>query len=61
VRVESKRADLDLLGDWLVQGMPTRAIDSHFPISDIENALKRYRDPSRVGPVVLHVADGWAH
>jgi NADPH:quinone reductase-like Zn-dependent oxidoreductase len=61
VNVESKRADLDLLGQWLVQGMPTRAVDSHFPISEIDKALARYRDPSRAGPVVLNVADGWAH
>jgi len=58
VNVLSKRADLELVGDWFNDGMQV-PIDSRHKIADLENALKRQNDPERTGRVVVDVADGW--
>jgi NADPH:quinone reductase-like Zn-dependent oxidoreductase len=58
VNVASKRADLELVGDWLNSGMEV-PIDSRHKIADLETALKRQTDPERSGRVVVDVVDGW--
>ena len=58
VTVASKRADLELVGDWLSDGMQV-PIDSIYKITDLDIALKRQNDPQRSGRVVVDVAEGW--
>jgi len=58
VNVASRRADLELVGDWLNDGMEV-PIDSIHKIADLEIALKRQNDPERSGRVVVDVVDGW--
>ncbi len=58
VQVASKRADLELVGGWLSDGLEV-PIDSRHAIADLETALKRQTDRGRVGRVVVDVADGW--
>ena len=59
VNVASKQEDLELVGDWLNDGMEV-PIDSRHKIADLETALKRQNDPERTGRVVVDVAEGWA-
>jgi NADPH:quinone reductase-like Zn-dependent oxidoreductase len=59
VNVASKRSDLELVGDWLNNGMQV-PIDSIHKIADLGIALKRQNDPQRSGRVVVDVADGWS-
>ena len=58
VQVASKRADLELVGSWLSDGLAV-PIDSRHTIADLGAALKRQTDRGRVGRVVVDVADGW--
>ena len=58
VQVASKRADLELVGGWLSDGLDV-PIDSRHPIADLGAALKRQTDRGRVGRVVVDVAEGW--
>ena len=58
VQVASKRADLELVGEWLSDGLDVR-IDSRHKIADLGVALKRQSDRGRVGRVVVDVAEGW--
>ena len=58
VQVASKRADLELVGGWLSEGLEV-PIDSRHKIADLGAALKRQADRSRVGRVVVDVAEGW--
>ena len=58
VQVASKRADLELVGEWLSDGLDVR-IDSRHKIADLGAALKRQTDRGRVGRVVVDVAEGW--
>lgn len=58
VQVVSKRADLELVGDWLSNGLEV-PIDSCYKIADLGAALKRQTDRNRVGRVVVDVANGW--
>jgi NADPH:quinone reductase-like Zn-dependent oxidoreductase len=58
VQVASKRADLELVGSWLSDGLEV-PIDSRYSIAELGDALKRQTDRSRVGRVVVDVADGW--
>jgi NADPH:quinone reductase-like Zn-dependent oxidoreductase len=58
VQVASKRADLELVGGWLSDGLEV-TIDSRHKIADLGAALKRQADPKRVGRVVVDVAEGW--
>ena len=58
VQVASKRADLELVGGWLSDGLEVR-IDSRHRVADLGAALKRQTDRTRVGRVVVDVAEGW--
>ena len=58
VQVASKRADLELVGEWLGDGLEM-TIDSRHKIGDLDAALKRQNERGRVGRVVVDVADGW--
>lgn len=59
VQVASKRADLELVGDWLSNGLEV-PIDSRHRIADLGAALKRQSERDRVGRVVVDVAEGWS-
>ena len=58
VQVASKRADLELVGGWLSDGLDV-PIDSRHRIADLDAALLRQTDHGRVGRVVVDVADSW--
>ncbi len=58
VRVQSKRADLELVGSWLREGLPV-PVDSRHRIRDLASALARHRDPGRAGKVVIDVDGAW--
>lgn len=58
VQVAPKRADLDLVGGWLSDGLVV-PIDSRHKIADLDTALSRQHEPDRVGRVVVEVAEGW--
>ncbi len=58
VQVASKRADLELVGGWLSDGLEV-PIDSRHKIADLDAALKRQTDRERVGRVVVDVDGGW--
>ena len=58
VQVASKRADLELVGNWMNDGLEV-PIDSRHKIADLGIALRRQNDRDRVGRVVIDVADGW--
>ncbi len=58
VQVASKRADLELVGGWLSDGLEV-PIDSCHKIADLGSALKRQLDRGRIGRVVVDVAEGW--
>lgn len=58
VQVASRRADLELVGGWLADGLQV-TIDSTHPIADLGAALARQNARDRVGRVVVDVAGGW--
>ena len=58
VQVASKRADLELVGGWLSDGLAV-PIDSRHRIADLGDALERQNDRGRAGRVVVEVANGW--
>jgi NADPH:quinone reductase-like Zn-dependent oxidoreductase len=58
VQVASKRKDLELVGEWLSDGMIV-PIDSRYKVSDLSSALVRQTDPARSGRVVVDVENGW--
>lgn len=58
IAVVSKRDDLKLVGSWLSEGLEV-PIDSRHKIADLDSALKRQTERSRVGRVVVEVADSW--
>ena len=58
VQVASRRADLELVGGWLSEGLEV-PIDSRHKIADLGVALKRRADRGRVGRVVVDAAEGW--
>jgi len=55
--VESKKADLELVGAWLQEDFKIY-IDSTYPMKDIDKALVRNRQRKN-GRVVIQVEDGW--
>jgi len=55
----SKREDLELVGQWLADGSLKVDIDSTFPIKDLDKAMARQADKSKVGRVNIKVLDGW--
>lgn len=60
VEVKSKKDDLELIGEWLQQGLvDCNKIDSQFKIKDMDKALARHEDRP-AGRVVLQVEGGWA-
>ncbi len=58
VQVASKRADLELVGGWLRDGLAV-PIDSRYKVADLGAAIQRQADRRRVGRVVVEVAEGW--
>ncbi len=58
IKVASKRADLELVGGWLSDGLKV-PIDSRHKIVNLGAALKRQTDHGRVGRVVVDVDEGW--
>lgn len=58
VQVKSKREDLELVGEWLSDGLVV-PIDSRYKIADLSSALSRQTDPARSGRVVVDVENGW--
>jgi NADPH:quinone reductase-like Zn-dependent oxidoreductase len=58
VQVDSRRADLELVGGWLNDGLEV-PVDSRHRIADLGAALERQRDRGRAGRVVVDVAEGW--
>jgi NADPH:quinone reductase-like Zn-dependent oxidoreductase len=56
--VKSVRADLELMGGWLAEGLPV-PIDSRFPVSDAGRAIDRLAQGGMRGRVVVDVAGGW--
>jgi hypothetical protein len=59
VQVASRRADLELVGGWLADGLEV-AIDSRHPVAELGAALSRQTERGRVGRVVVQVEGGWA-
>lgn len=59
VQVESKKADLELIGSWMVDNALTIDIDSIYKISDFAAAWERQDDRTKTGRVVIQVKDGW--
>ncbi len=58
VMVTPKRADLELVGGWLADGLQV-TIDARHRIADLGAALHRQTEARRAGRVVVQVADGW--
>lgn len=58
VTVVCNRADLELLGSWLVQGLPV-AIERRVPIRDAVAAIHDLAKGGRAGRVVIDVDGGW--
>ena len=58
VQVASKRADLELVGGWLSDGLEV-PIDSRYKIADLATALRRQTERGRSGRVVVDIAEGW--
>jgi NADPH:quinone reductase-like Zn-dependent oxidoreductase len=59
VEVKSKKADLEVLGRWLEDGLKVD-IDSTFQAKDMSKALARNRDAAhKKGRVVVKVENGW--
>ncbi len=54
VQVSSRRADLELVGRWLSEGMDV-PIDSRYELTELDDALRRQQDPARAGRVVVDV------
>jgi len=59
VECKSTRQDLELVGEWLSNGSLKVDIDSMYAVREMKNALKRQRDNSKVGHVVIQVEGGW--
>lgn len=58
VVVAPVRADLEVLGSWLGEGLPV-PIDSRFPVADAGRAIDRLAQGGMRGRVVVDVAGGW--
>ena len=59
-QVKSKREDLDVLGQWLADGMKLPiTVESRFPVRNLGEALQKRLDPSRSGAIVVDVKGGW--
>ena len=58
VQVASKRADLELVGGWLSNGLQV-PIDSRHTIADLGAALERQADRGRAGRVVVDIDGEW--
>lgn len=59
VSCHSTREDLELVGEWMKQGKLKVDVDSVFAIHEIEKALIRQSNKSKLGRIVLRVKDGW--
>jgi len=59
VACASKKADLDLVGEWLLKGSVAVEIDSTHDVSSLEAAMRRQNDPSKSGRVAIKVEGGW--
>lgn len=56
--VKSARADLEVLGGWLAEGLAV-PIDSRFRVADAGRAIDRLAQGGMRGRVVVDVAGGW--
>jgi NADPH:quinone reductase-like Zn-dependent oxidoreductase len=59
VHVEPRKADLELLGQWMKNGTMKIDIDSEYKVSDFEAAGERHLQGSKNGRVVIQVEGGW--
>jgi NADPH:quinone reductase-like Zn-dependent oxidoreductase len=55
----SKREDLDVVGKWLQEGKLRIDVDSTFPVRNLEQAMTRQNDKSKLGRVLVQVDHGW--
>lgn len=58
VTVKSKQADLELVGDWLADGLKV-PIDATYKIADLNEANEHRMSHATSGVVVIDVAQGW--
>ena len=58
IECHSKKDDLELIGEWLVGGMPV-AIDSTYKVKDLTKAMSRQRSRNKRGRVAIQVEEGW--
>jgi NADPH:quinone reductase-like Zn-dependent oxidoreductase len=58
VAVRPIRADLELLGRWLDEGLQV-VIDATYPVRDVRRAIDRMGHGGRIGRTVIDVATGW--
>ena len=59
-QVQSKRDDLELLGQWIADGMELPIlVESRFPVRNLGEALQKRLDPARSGAIVVDVQGGW--
>lgn len=59
VLVTSKKKDLELIGNMMVNDQVPVDIDSIYKIKDFSQAWKRLDDGKKIGRVVIQVQDGW--
>jgi NADPH:quinone reductase-like Zn-dependent oxidoreductase len=59
VECKSTTEDLKLVGSWLDEGKLKIDIDSTYPIRNLEAAVTRQSDPSKIGRIVIQVDGGW--
>lgn len=55
VVVQSKRADLELIGGWLADGMQA-PVDSRYPVTELKDALEALAAGGRTGRIVIDVS-----
>jgi len=58
VECAPKRKDLELVGEWLADGLVVD-IDSTYPIRNMKEALLRHKEKTKVGRVTIDVLGGW--
>lgn len=59
IECHSSREDLDTIGNWLSKGSLKIAIDSEFPVKDLDKVLARQASPEKNGRVLVRVEGGW--
>lgn len=54
-----RQADFGLVGTWLSQGTLKIDVDSQYKASNLDKAVERQKDRSKIGRVVVQVENGW--